>query len=98
VAQPAFTSVGNFFVQDRSGNYYPATFLADANGNPIVDTAFANVSKIYPASRLMLYADDQGITPYLNPNNYLVVPSADFMNNLVARGQMSEHILIDYET
>jgi hypothetical protein len=27
-----FTSIGNFFVQDRSGRYYAATFLADASG------------------------------------------------------------------
>lgn len=38
MAQNMFTSSGNFFVRDKSGQYYPATFLADANGNKIVDT------------------------------------------------------------
>jgi hypothetical protein len=46
MAQDMFTSSGNFFVRDKSGHYYPATFLADANGNKIVDTVL--VSNLQP--------------------------------------------------
>jgi hypothetical protein len=57
MAQNMFTSSGNFFVRDKSGHYYPATFLADANGNKIVDTVLAGNLSPHSSSDLTLYAD-----------------------------------------
>jgi hypothetical protein len=85
-----FTSTGSFFVRDKLGvNYYPATFLADANGNPIVDPVIVGTPSLSPHTpqQLTLYSDDKGTTVVSNPGNYLVVPSADFMNSMYARGQ-----------
>src|SRR5262249_31742117 len=82
-----FSSVGNFYVKDKAGNYYPATFLVDPNGAPVVDSVLARgLQPPYSPQQLTLYADKQG-TVYPNPHNYLVVPSADYMNELVNRGQ-----------
>jgi len=78
--------VAIFFVQDKSGQYYPATFLADANGNKIVDTVLAGNLSPHSSNDLTLYADQAG-TVMPNPGNYLVVPSADFMNTIYNRGQ-----------
>src|SRR3954447_5146601 len=91
-----FTSTGSFFVKDRSaGNYYPATFLADANGNPIVDPVIVGTPSMSPHTpqQLTLYSDDKGTTVVSNPGNYLVVPSADFMNSMYARGQAYGNLL-----
>jgi hypothetical protein len=88
-----FTSIGSFFVQDKSGRYYPATFLADANGTPIVDHVVVGTPSMSPHTpqQLALYSDQAG-TVMSNPGNYLVVPSADFMNKMYdigrAYGQM----------
>ncbi|HEX4427117.1 MAG TPA: hypothetical protein VH079_17090, partial [Terriglobales bacterium] len=87
MTQQTFSSTGSFFVQDRSGRYYPATFLTYSDGTPIVDAVLANGLTPHSAQHLTLYADQQG-TSYSNPDNYLVVPSADYMNNLAARGQV----------
>jgi hypothetical protein len=81
-----FTSTGNFFVKDKSGGYYPATFLADAYGTPIVDSVLANNLSPHKSQDLTLYADRNG-TVMPNPGNYLVVPSADYINDMYARGQ-----------
>ena len=91
-----FTSTGSFFVRDRLGvNYYPATFLADINGNPIVDNVVVGTPSMSPHTpqQLTLYADDKGTTIVPNPGNYLVVPSADFMNSMYARGQTYGELL-----
>jgi hypothetical protein len=93
-----FTSTGSFFVKDKSaGNYYSATFLADANGNPIVDPVIVGTPSLSPHTpqQLTLYSDAQGTTVLANPNNYLVVPSADFMNSMYARGQAYGNMLND---
>jgi hypothetical protein len=84
-----FTSIGNFFVQDRSGRYYSATFLADVNGHPIVDPVIVGTPSMSPHTpqQLALYADQQG-TVMANPGNYLVVPSADFMNKMYDLGRI----------
>src|SRR5215813_9113059 len=100
MAQAYFSNTGSFFVQDRSGNYYPATFLTYSDGTPVVDSVLANGISPYTATRpqlLNLYADTAG-TIYNpnglanpgngNPNNYLVVPSGDYMNILASRGEM----------
>jgi hypothetical protein len=78
-----FTSTGSFFVRDKLGvNYYPATFLADANGNPIVDPVIVGTPSMSPHTpqQLTLYSDDKGTTVVPNPGHYLVVPSADQRN------------------
>ena len=93
-----FTSTGSFFVRDKLGvNYYPATFLADANGNPIVDPVIVGSPSLSPHTpqQLTLYSDDKGTTVVSNPGNYLVVPSADFMNSMYARGQAYGTLLND---
>jgi Hom_end-associated Hint len=83
-----FTSTGSFFVKDKSGNYYSATFLANSNGNPIVDPVVVGTPSLSPHTpqQLALYSDQAG-TVMSNPGNYLVVPSADFMNSMYVRGQ-----------
>ena len=91
--QRLFSSMGNFFVQDKSGNYYPATFLTWADGTPVVNSVSQNrLSAPYPPNQLTLYADRNG-TVLPNPKGYLVVPSADFMNNMAARGEMYGQML-----
>ena len=77
MADNLYTSIGSFFVQDRSGRYYPATFLADTNGNPIVDTVLSATPNLSPhlPQQLTLYSDQTG-TVMPNPGNFLVVPSA----------------------
>jgi hypothetical protein len=84
-----FTSAGSFFVQDRSGRYYPATFLVDASGSLVVDNVLLGTPNKSPhtAQQLTLYADQQG-TVMANPGNYLVVPSADFMNKMYDLGRI----------
>jgi hypothetical protein len=85
--------MGNFFVQDRagdrpgSGNYYPATFLTYADGTPVVDEVLARGISPYTERQLTL-TDEYG-NSFQNVINDLVVPSADFMNNMYARGQTS---------
>ena len=79
-----FSSTGSFYVQDRSGNYYPATFLTYANGTPIVDNVLASGVSPYPKVPI-LYSDTSG-TIMPNPYNYLVVSSADYVNSIVDRG------------
>ncbi len=80
-----FTSIGEFYVRDKSLNYYPATFLADSNGVPIVDTVLS--SGINPYSITPRLFSDEYETPFANPNNYLVVPSASYMNDAVDSGR-----------
>jgi hypothetical protein len=69
MAQNLFTNIGSFFVQDRSGRYYPATFLADAYGNPIVDTVLMGTPNASPhtPAQLALYSDQAG-TVMPNPS------------------------------
>jgi hypothetical protein len=83
-----FTSTGSFFVKDKSGNYYPATFLVDASGSPVVDHVLLGTPNKSPHTPqdLTLYSDRVG-TVMANANNYLVVPSADFMNKIYEQGE-----------
>jgi hypothetical protein len=83
-----FTSAGSFFVKDRAGNYYPATFLVDASGSIVIDNVLVgtpNLSNHKPQD-LTLYSDQQG-TVMANPDHYLVVSSADFMNKMYEAGE-----------
>lgn len=53
MAQGPFSSTGSFFVHDREGNAYPATFLTDANGTPTVDEVLEHglLDKAYSPER-----------------------------------------------
>jgi len=90
MAQGPFSSRESFFVHDREGNAYPATFLTYADGTPIVDEVLERglLDKSYGPERLALY--DKDGKRFVNTSHYLVVPSADYMNEIFARGQDSE--------
>ena len=82
------SSSGSFYVLDKAGNFYPATYLVDSNGNYIVDYALTNgaLTGIYSSQFTTLYAGQSDTTGFQNSNGYLVVPSADITNNLADIG------------
>ena len=47
MAPQMFSSTGNFFVQSKSGDYYPATFLTYADGTPVVNDVLARGISAY---------------------------------------------------
>ncbi len=86
--QKPFGSKGSFWVRSLGGGYYPATFLTYADGMPVVDSVLANGISGWEPQKLFLYADRRGAVVVPNPNHYMVVPSADFMNQMHARGRI----------
>jgi hypothetical protein len=92
-----FSNRGSFFVRDRTGNYYPATFLTYSDGTPVVDEVLAKGLSAHRPDQLALFSNTAG-TIYNpnnlpdpgngNPNSYLVVPDRDFVNIMVSRGLM----------
>ena len=62
-----------FYVKAKNGTLVPEKFLADTNGNLVVNSN-ATPNPVYSKARLQYYTVDGQIIENANPNNYLVVP------------------------
>ena len=85
---------GNFCVKDQGGRVYPATFLTQ-NGVPVANNVLQKNFSPYSPLKIELYTDSAGTLSFPNKNNYLVVPSADYMSNVQAVGQQYGNALHD---